>query len=559
MGDLGVYVMFVAVGLIVSLDVAGLTISKATTFQGDYTQRVVWALVNGFWHALLLAVYAFALFGLLRIFTVDFVVIEKFFAAVVRVLNWLKIDFAIDVPLREVLGFVRTHVPVLFGLLTLAIIWQTYDRKIISTPTTGDWRGLPPVARLVYDLVEILVRWTPLRHIGRRHPDHVSAFLRWQAEAALVAVDMLALAVLMVKMGYIETALNKWVLIILVFFIVSGLALLAANWSTRLLDSTPHDDTDAARSLAAAERDWWQIAFRLMEPWFIFYFALELIGFLLFGHPVHSVGFIFGASLLLFALIQKHKMRTIIVAATAPLVSASESTATQISNRSFRDIISDFKRLGYMLLLSIIIFIITVFLIAILWKFAGNLIERPELDAAATGVAGTISLLLLIISVFFRRGYVLAGQGINWLIEHRKVFPFFIGALAVASIVPIYEKISEQGGTVRFMSERDGFCRIVDLGFTANHMHALQISVMFVALWIFSYYLDRRLDLLNKGKEEVTWTELIERSGDIPYHQLDIREVTQVVLLVLVFACVGLMIIQQTIYTTIQPCFELAL
>jgi hypothetical protein len=564
--QLHVYILFVTVAVIVSLDVAGLTISKAVSLRNDQAQRIAWAVTNGFWHALLLAVYAFTIINLFQFLTVDFTKIVNIFKWLANLLAIISINL-LDVreTIHEVLDFIKKHIPLFFGLFALTVVWITYDRKIVSTPAVGNWRDLPPLARVVYGLIEAVTYLLPFLRTSWRDPQRVANFLRWQAEAALVAVDMLALAVLMAKMKYIESDLNKFILIGLVFFTVSILALLVSRWSIRLLGSgallDPCPPSSSPQSTPITERDWWQVAFRLMEPWFIFYFALELIGYLLYGKPVHSVGFIFGASLLLFALMQKHEMRRIIEAATMPVEQDTGTANVESSIRKFRDIGGDFLHLLKIVVKIILGTIAAVFVVALLWRFVGRIIASPELDAAVTGIAGTISLIALAASHWFPRVYIVVGHVINWFIANRKVFPFFIGALAVATIVPIYEEVSEQGGNMKFTPGEPDICRIVDLGFKENHLHALQVAILFSCLWLLSYYLAKRLDRFaearGKGAGAITWNDLVESSGAVPFNRFDVREVTQILMFWILLGTIVISVSQQKLYTSLQPCFAL--
>lgn len=219
--DAVLVILFVAVGMIVSLDVTGLTLSKSDYFHHNPKNLPAWAITNAAWHAGLLFVYISVISGLFK-FAPDFL------GKIVDALDWLAaqlpvIDIAYVKVVTLVVDSISIRAPVLLGILALYIVWVTYSQKIVSLPSAGTIAELPPLARLVFNLVDLLL--IRLVFGSKLKEDDLVRMLYWQAQAALVAIDMLALATLLKSMQVLESWDNSLLVcgIVLVCVFVSAI------------------------------------------------------------------------------------------------------------------------------------------------------------------------------------------------------------------------------------------------------------------------------------------------------------------------------------------------
>jgi hypothetical protein len=475
--------LFVVVGMVVSLDVAGLTLSKSRQFHESPRQLTSWALSNAAWHSGLLLIYIFAISGLVRF-------VPSFLRSIPDLLNWIAQRFpVIDLLyLRYVVLVTRSltqHASVILGLIALGILWLTYSSKVISRPGFGGLHELPPLARLVFDVVDLMLRLISGR--GRADSELVR-ILFWQAQAALVAVDMLALATLLKAMHLLDTWQTCLLVCIVVFVCVAGLATLAGRMGMRAYRAIEEDSSDP-RNIAHT-RNWILVSIRLAEPYLIFYFALQLVAFLIFGEQIHSVTFFFAAALLVFGLVARHSLPVVVAAALSEGEIAS--SAPEGALRTTREVLKDAAQVLRLCIKAGFAVVGAVFLFAG-WPYLKALLGfgelRPNsisLEFEISGLMGALkgiaafSLLLRIKQIervedaMVRIAETIVRNGITFL--------FVAGALFIAAVFPLYDQalhgVMKAGTTEGF--SLDSF------GFVENHRHVLQIGLWLLYLLVFA-------------------------------------------------------------------------
>ena len=115
---------------------------------------------------------------------------------------------------------------------------------------------------------------------------------QYHLKAILVAIDMLALALLMNAGSFVDKTSDKIFFIGVVFITVSVLCFVAARYMTSVFDRL--DD----------ERPSLILILRIIESFLIFYFVMELIGVIAYGSGVLSSPYIVSAGLLTFSILQ---------------------------------------------------------------------------------------------------------------------------------------------------------------------------------------------------------------------------------------------------------------
>lgn len=307
-----------------------------------------------------------------------------------------------DVNVKEyvdiIFDLIKEHDQFLFGVFTLFIVWETYSAKIISKPELGNRSELPILARSAYNLFEIIFRaWLTLRQSllprWKESEDQKAIRLHWHAQAALVAVDMLALAALMKAMGYLDTRELQAGIVVCVFIVVFIFAYFAGRFSTRLF---------AALEIAARmgdlnahkAKEWLLITIRLGEPFMIFYFGIQLMAYLMFDGRFHSVIYFAGSAILLYGLISKHSF----VAVVKYCVSEDHADDEEIPHlRPIAQLLLEFG--GLMVrILKWVLFValgIAAFL-GLLLLIYGNPADFESLDAEISVVFAALSLLSLV-------------------------------------------------------------------------------------------------------------------------------------------------------------------
>lgn len=530
--------IFLIVGAIVSLDVTGLTLSHAEKFSNEPELLRGWARSNAFWHSILLAIYVLAISG---IFSFSLGFLEKFRSAALLFLAAIEVSPELIARAEVVFGMLTEHSSLFLGVITLFIVWGTYSDKIISRPELGNRRELPILAKAVYDIVELFARgWLRLTtdpaDLGSM-AEHgriqkLAVKLNFQAQAALVAVDMLALAALMKFLGYLRGWENQVALIAMVFSVVfffaycSGRA--GARAFARIVDEVSSEANKNAAapaensisgeperatkkrfdwSAAAFAHSWLVVTLRLVEPLLIFYFVLELIGFLIFEEPIHTVGFSFGALLLLLGLVRRHGLRKIIRRALGMPDAGSEGnlpanddklrgkgrefdgTTLRPLPQVWSELVEPLKKFGLAFVVGLLGVVSAVLFI---WCFDGVLPGTGSLDSLDSWVSVLLSIVSFVTAfAFWSAGVPVVGRvfpmlerrihaALDWIHESRVMFVFVFGALALAAILPIYDTMAKtvfQGG---FARELSGAEQLALMGIRENHLHALQVAILFV-------------------------------------------------------------------------------
>jgi hypothetical protein len=277
---------YFVIGLIVSMDVIALTMAKKSTYRDSLPELARWARLNALWHGLLLAVY---------VFFIDFIV-----WAAKLVLNqlidlhielYLPAWFPIDVAWW--LGKLRIHFFSIFAAIVILMVWMTYSKKIIDTPADNPQQ-------------ESLDWW--LKIIFRRLVSKLSSeTYKRHLQAALVAIDMLALAAL-INSGHQETTfLDKLVMTGVITFAVFGFTFGAAVLVQRGFNFT----AGANRRGKTIATLWVQITLRLAEPTLIFYFMLQILATMATGHAIDTPALLFAAVIMVAAMIDMHGLARI--------------------------------------------------------------------------------------------------------------------------------------------------------------------------------------------------------------------------------------------------------
>jgi hypothetical protein len=277
--------LFLLVGAIVSLDVAGLTAVKSSTYTGSGKQVTVWAAQNAFWHAILLFAY-----GVLTVAAIDFVLPDMFN----RLLDLLR---EIDAPqkIKDLGTEIKNHIYVALSTTTIVIVWNAYTSKIVENPFAVEERSEGVQRRLV--------RWL-LHTVGAS-----AGFVGRQLQAMAVAMDMLALAFLMKSLemfgaphlleSYGRVALISITIFISVFSVTLITSYVFRRQFKALLRSaktSPRDLSSLATVLSIL---------RIIEPLLIFYFLCEMMSYTVWRHLTSSSLLFIGAALLVVGLIKR--------------------------------------------------------------------------------------------------------------------------------------------------------------------------------------------------------------------------------------------------------------
>ena len=283
--------LFLLVGAIVSLDVAGLTAVKSSTYTGSGRQVLTWAAQNAFWHAILLFVY-----GILTVAVIDFVLPDLF----KRLIAYLR---EIDAPqlLRDIGTEIQNHIYVALSTLTIIIVWKAYTGKIVENPFE--------VAQASEGTQRKLVRRL-LQRVGAS-----ADFIGRQLQSMAVAMDMLALAFLMKSLemfgaprlveSYVRVALIAAIIFVSVFLVTLTTSYVFRRQFKSLLLSAKSNVEDFSDLVAVLS------ILRIIEPLLIFYFLCELMSFTVWRHLTSSSLLFIGAALLVVGLIKQAGMSNI--------------------------------------------------------------------------------------------------------------------------------------------------------------------------------------------------------------------------------------------------------
>lgn len=473
--------VFLIVGAAVSLDVTGLTVSKSKYFAQNPNRRTIWALSNGLWHAGLLAIYVFGIRWLLE----DFLPwitsgVIAFFRLLASIFDFVTPEFI--AALTEVARSVQKHSPILLGLIAVAFVWITYSKKITSEPSSGQLDELPPLARTVFNLLDIILRVL----LPRTSEAGIVRFLYWQAQAALVAIDMLALAILLSSLDMVSDREpeNAILVISLVFALVFVFAMFAGKVGAENYKSLEASKgEDAAAQLA---RDWVLLTLRFVEPLLIFYFALQLVAFLVFGRQIHSTTFIFSAALLVSALVKRHTLREIALKATIEPPSDDELASPRRTLAAVLfDILKDLGVLGKWIGYTIVAAVVFAAFISVRYdKFPDPFPFEAELSQLVAWIGyGLLIAFLPSPAIMGPLGRPLAYLEAR-IVAFSKIllancYTFlliFLAALATV-LFPIYDDLLEKAPT---LGKQLFALKLHELGFVENHFHALQIGIWLI-------------------------------------------------------------------------------
>lgn len=265
--------LFLLVGAIVSLDVSALTFVKKETYLNKSSWGISWAAKNAFWHAFLLLIYS-----IISIAAID-IVLPFSLEGLIDLLPGIAHIF------KEVLN----HLPFIVGLVVIAIVWATYRNKICDNPLRGNTDIVPQFKLPAYLLNKIFS----------------SEFAKEQAQAMMVAADMLALAFLLKsldKLGDLNQIRHLITISALIFVSVFSICLLVHFLSRRSFNEILQDNTSSEDSKARL----FQVLFllRILEPFMIFYFLIELMSFIVWERFGSSSLFFIGSAFLVFALVK---------------------------------------------------------------------------------------------------------------------------------------------------------------------------------------------------------------------------------------------------------------
>jgi hypothetical protein len=516
--ELGVtaVILFVVVAAIVSLDVTGLTLAQIPDFTEKNKSLSGWAVSNGGWHAVLLGIYL-GVITLIFDFSLNILVfLEQLLSAIISIVADLLPDLQVYLvvlkdALTRVFFTLGVHAKLILGIITLLIVWSIYSKKIVARPELGSREDLPDVARAAYNLLYLLAEafYIIARLLSRLRArplpvtrGSIREFLEWQAQAAVVAVDMLALAALVKTLNVINSQLAAWGLIAIVFGVVTAIAFFAARAAQATYLRFRSVAGDSRHNDGQAALQWLVISMRMLEPLLIFYFALVLISFLIMGGadqrepvpehsmPKHSIGFVFGAVLLLWGLVKRHSLIRIVRTALpsrdhfvgSSVVSArnNEMNPGEIgedarnNEMNLGEIGEDFRALLRRVLRYFrdgILAVIALVVVASLVKWYSPTAEI-ELDTLVsyTLLVGCYILFALFFVLESCRNNVIAAM--EFIHRNRSVFLFVLGALFIASVVPIFDHLADttKAGSIDCPKT---------LGLTRNHIHALQASIWF--------------------------------------------------------------------------------
>jgi hypothetical protein len=532
--------IFLVVGVVVSLDVAGLTLCKSKSFAEDSSASTLrlWAITNAGWHSLLLLVYILVIKG---VFDFSFLYIEFLAAWIVWVSEVFQ-GLGIGEYAERLAEMLAEHSRIILGIFTLSVIWKIYSDKIAGEPEAGNRGSLGILAQLLYDFIEICLYALPGM---RTNPARVGRIMRWQSQAALVAIDMLALAALMNSMSYLDSTENVAGLIVVVLIFVFAITILAGRVGIRLIRPIL-PNTENRESPDLLIYIWSAITLRLVEPFIIFYFALELIAFLLFGQRIHSVGFVFGAGLLLTGLVLHVGFGKIANASTKRSNTLIESEDHRRSPRAIGfDALRTLVRPVKWLLLGTLGFVF----VTIAMRFF-HLQDGPEgmisLDTEISRIFMLLSIISLVLHVISARARAIIGRACATIIRYRYSYLFICGALIVASIFPLWETMAAFALEDQIAGTIGGPCGVLDLGVTVNHIHSFQVIVFLIGLFIASVAINRL-----ETEHQISRYLMIRPENRI----FEFSQVVWLILVVLSLMFFGISFFQEALRLHFAPCY----
>ncbi len=499
-------------------------------------------MINASWHFSLLVAYVIAIKLSLNFIDIGFLKwITPFTQWISSILHSINLGFNPEY-VEVVISALNLHLGLIFGCITLAIIWRIYLKKIVAVPEDGGPDQLQPLALAVYGVLALTKKKSLKDPVSTRRAEQS---MYDHLQAALVAIDMLALAALMKAMGYLDTTRGILGISFSVFGVVFIAAWFFAFYARHIFSSQSPEsgsykgtDTEAEKNNRLKRKAllWQLTTMRVVEPLLIFYFSLELVALVIFKERIHSVGFFFGALCLVLGLVSVHSFPKV--------VDSSSRMAKKISPDEKKVDLSQFGKWGFFSPLakfvgkSFLYLIISIILLSIA---ATSRFDSPSAVKSLDGLVSTVLCWLIIIALFcsgiaflFRKNFRDSSNiqplpkwarticakfvrfcikfenklGDYWIIlmKHNKTLGFFLIATFVASIVPIAERVVDTA--FEYIAGRDisALERAIRAGLQSNHYHAFQIAIWLLFVLVISLILHQ----IDKG-----WklTKMVEQDG----------------------------------------------
>jgi hypothetical protein len=287
------FLLFLLVGVIVSLDVTGLTAAKPHTYIGSRKDAAVWAQRNAFWHALLLAAYGLAAVGFFDWFIRDVVDWLLKNLPKINVAQWL-LNFLTEI---------KTHFSVVLAFITIFVVWSIYKGKIVENPLEFSTDDLDVSADIGWQRRFIRYVLKKMRFS--------SVFIARQMEAVAVAIDMLALAFLLKSLEFFYKNPAKVVAVsLIIYFSVFATVFISSRVLNRGFSDIITSNENARHRSRSLNRI--LLIIRISEPLLIFYFICELLCFVVWGRMSSSALFFIASGVLTFALIRSVGLQSVV-------------------------------------------------------------------------------------------------------------------------------------------------------------------------------------------------------------------------------------------------------
>ncbi len=286
-------IFYLVIGLIVSLDAMALTIGKKSTYTDSLSALINWAGLNAAWHGGLLIFYTFFFHVLLEysrelLHAIDF--------------SWIRVNIPFFAEqIIWLIAKLKIHLLSIFAAVTIILVWITYSSKIVDRPLTPKAASLP--------------RW--MQPLFKRQPAGlVNNTFILNLQAAIVAVDMLALAALIKATdqtaSHVDRIIMTGIVVASVFTLTLGTSLVARRKFVE--KSMPPDGVGEAPSEHSRKfaKLWLMVTLRLVEPLLIFYFLLQLLAHMVVGIHIDSPALLLAAVLMVVAIIQMHGLARVV-------------------------------------------------------------------------------------------------------------------------------------------------------------------------------------------------------------------------------------------------------
>lgn len=376
--------VFLAVSCIVSFDVAALTLSKSNYFLRHKEQINSWSLINAFYHAALLLLYIFIITGILDLSLKPF----EYFLNIIRNIEFLHGYYE---SLKHTLISIKDGLMMILSFLTVFVVINTYRDKITSIPENGSISDLPTFIRLILCLFAYLKF-----KLGKKHKnlEQLRLEISHHLQAALVAVDMLAIAILLKSMNLLSNIEWDFAFVTLVFCIVFLITKKIAIWSTNKLNNIIHSDPCGEENF---RRKFLQLSFRLIEPLFIFYFLLGLLVFVWTRNFDQSIYTFFIAGIMVLLLVKDAKLDNVISSSITNFNDKNyqEDITEYLLIKNIKEIIKKYFKWFFIILGGIIIFSILRYIIEFLTKKIFSLEEIINYIILSSVITAYLAYLLI--------------------------------------------------------------------------------------------------------------------------------------------------------------------